>query len=225
MTDPAISEPMVRGRHSAVFCYARVMPDHRGFPTKEEFALRDRAIREAAARGLSWTEQALAGLAALPPRTQGVGKKFTYMLTCFRSPLREPKKYQAWSQVFRQAQARGVLEHTGRLIQVEFGTYRKCWDWQSEYVLRGSPNLNERMRENRERWRRYKRVMANERARLRRRVQPQPKRCAACGEVFTPKRFDAVTCSNRCRQKQHRQRHAAGRIGFFPAESQSSGLG
>ena len=28
----------------------------------------------------------------------------------------------------------------------------------------------------------------------------------ACGEQFTPKRNDAVTCSNRCRQRLFRQR-------------------
>ena len=39
-----------------------------------------------------------------------------------------------------------------------------------------------------------------------RRVRHEQIDCAVCGELFTPKRKDAVTCSNRCRQKLHRQR-------------------
>ena len=94
------------------------------WPTqKRQFLTRDRAIKAAAHRGLSWTEQALAGLAALPPMTQTVGKHFTYLLTCRRSPLPEPEKHQAWSSVFSQAlhagywslpvaSSRWSLEHT-----------------------------------------------------------------------------------------------------------------
>ena len=51
-----------------------------------------------------------------------------------------------------------------------------------------------------------RRSMLNARARTRRRVQHQQINCAVCGEPFTPKRDDAVTCSNRCRQRLFRQR-------------------
>jgi predicted nucleic acid-binding Zn ribbon protein len=54
-----------------------------------------------------------------------------------------------------------------------------------------------------------RRSMLNARARARRRVRHQQIDCAVCGEPFTPKRNDAVTCSNRCRQKLHRQRHSS----------------
>jgi hypothetical protein len=50
------------------------------------------------------------------------------------------------------------------------------------------------------------RSMRNARNRHRRRVRHQKRTCAACGERFVPKRTDAVTCSNACRQKMHRQR-------------------
>jgi hypothetical protein len=39
-----------------------------------------------------------------------------------------------------------------------------------------------------------------------RRVQPNEKICARCQKSFVPKRDDAVTCSNRCRQALHRHR-------------------
>jgi hypothetical protein len=51
-----------------------------------------------------------------------------------------------------------------------------------------------------------RRSMLNARARARRRVRHEQIDCAVCGELFTPKCNDAVTCSNRCRQKLHRQR-------------------
>jgi hypothetical protein len=50
----------------------------------------------------------------------------------------------------------------------------------------------------------------NERARLRRRVRHDEIVCQRCGGLFVPKRSDAVTCSNRCRQALHRQRHQQG---------------
>ena len=31
--------------------------------------------------------------------------------------------------------------------------------------------------------------------------------CITCGDLFTPKRSDAVTCSNKCRQKMYRAEH------------------
>jgi hypothetical protein len=40
----------------------------------------------------------------------------------------------------------------------------------------------------------------------RRRVKHEPMTCIECGETFIPKRADAVTCSNKCRQAQHRRR-------------------
>lgn len=43
---------------------------------------------------------------------------------------------------------------------------------------------------------------------LSRRIDQQPIACLTCGEVFTPKRRDAVTCSPKCRQKAHRRRRA-----------------
>jgi hypothetical protein len=44
------------------------------------------------------------------------------------------------------------------------------------------------------------------RANALRKVEHETRPCAVCGEHFEPKRADAVTCSNRCRQKAHRQR-------------------
>jgi hypothetical protein len=38
------------------------------------------------------------------------------------------------------------------------------------------------------------------------RVMPQQRPCASCGESFLPRRNDAATCSNACRQRMHRQR-------------------
>ena len=51
-----------------------------------------------------------------------------------------------------------------------------------------------------------RRSMRNARARARRRVRHEQIDCAVCGEPFTPKRNDALTCSNRCRQRLFRQR-------------------
>jgi hypothetical protein len=33
--------------------------------------------------------------------------------------------------------------------------------------------------------------------------------CIRCSRSFMPKRADAVTCSNKCRQALHRKRHAS----------------
>jgi predicted nucleic acid-binding Zn ribbon protein len=55
-----------------------------------------------------------------------------------------------------------------------------------------------------------RRSMLNARARARRRVRHESMNCAVCGRSFTPTRSDAVTCSNTCRQKLHRQRHSRG---------------
>jgi hypothetical protein len=49
------------------------------------------------------------------------------------------------------------------------------------------------------------RLAKNKRNKLRRRVQREPMTCIECGRSFIPKRDDAVTCSNRCRQAQHRK--------------------
>jgi hypothetical protein len=45
----------------------------------------------------------------------------------------------------------------------------------------------------------------NERNADRRRVEHEPRTCIECGRAFIPTRADAVTCSNRCRQAQHRK--------------------
>jgi hypothetical protein len=51
-----------------------------------------------------------------------------------------------------------------------------------------------------------KRLAKNHRNKLRRRVEHEPMICIECGESFVPRRADAVTCSNRCRQAAHRKR-------------------
>ena len=50
-----------------------------------------------------------------------------------------------------------------------------------------------------------KRAMKNTRNKLRRRVSHEPMACVECGRSFVPKRADAKTCSNRCRQAHHRR--------------------
>jgi hypothetical protein len=50
------------------------------------------------------------------------------------------------------------------------------------------------------------RLRRNQRNAERRRVKHAPMACLVCGEAFVPKRADAVTCSNRCRQAAHRHR-------------------
>jgi hypothetical protein len=40
----------------------------------------------------------------------------------------------------------------------------------------------------------------------RRKVEPRPKVCRSCGKSFTPKRADAITCGNACRQRLFRQK-------------------
>jgi hypothetical protein len=49
------------------------------------------------------------------------------------------------------------------------------------------------------------------RANERRRVRHTERACAVCGEMFVPTQSTAKTCSNRCRQQLHRNRHAGGR--------------
>jgi hypothetical protein len=53
------------------------------------------------------------------------------------------------------------------------------------------------------------RLARNKRNAERRRVEHQPIKCAVCRKPFVPTRSDAVTCSNTCRQAQHRQRTSA----------------
>ena len=50
-----------------------------------------------------------------------------------------------------------------------------------------------------------RRMAANKRSRERRRVTHTPMLCVVCGEMFTPTRGDAKTCSSRCRQKLYRR--------------------
>jgi hypothetical protein len=40
----------------------------------------------------------------------------------------------------------------------------------------------------------------------RRRLSPESRTCAQCGETFAPKRSDARFCSTRCRVAAHRAR-------------------
>jgi hypothetical protein len=46
-----------------------------------------------------------------------------------------------------------------------------------------------------------------DRSKVRRRVVHKPKTCIICDQEFIPKRADARTCSNKCRQAWHRQRN------------------
>jgi hypothetical protein len=46
-----------------------------------------------------------------------------------------------------------------------------------------------------------------QRNKLRRRVEHAPINCIVCDHEFVPKRADAQTCSNKCRQTLHRQRN------------------
>ncbi len=43
--------------------------------------------------------------------------------------------------------------------------------------------------------------------RARRRTERDKVACAACGEMFVPKRADARYCSHACRQSAYRKRH------------------
>ena len=49
-----------------------------------------------------------------------------------------------------------------------------------------------------------RRLARNEANKLRRRVVHKRQRCEACRKWFMPKRSDAKTCSNTCRQAQFR---------------------
>jgi hypothetical protein len=55
------------------------------------------------------------------------------------------------------------------------------------------------------------RKVRNERNRVRRRVVHEPRKCSECGEYFVPKREDAETCSNKCRQAKFRIEARLGR--------------
>jgi predicted nucleic acid-binding Zn ribbon protein len=54
------------------------------------------------------------------------------------------------------------------------------------------------------------RLDRNTRNKLRRRVEHEPITCIVCEQEFIPKRSDAKTCSNKCRQALHRERHREG---------------
>jgi hypothetical protein len=73
----------------------------------------------------------------------------------------------------------------------------RCWD---------GPYLSERIC-----CRDCARAATNARARKRRRVQHEQAVCIVCHQTFTPRREDAFMCSNRCRQRAHRMRHAPAR--------------
>jgi len=67
------------------------------------------------------------------------------------------------------------------------------------------------------------RLARNQRNKLRRRVKHTPMMCIICGEIFFPRRADAVTCSNRCRQALHRAERAAERADVdYPLRSRKS---
>jgi hypothetical protein len=50
----------------------------------------------------------------------------------------------------------------------------------------------------------------------RKRVEHATVACVACGEMFTQRRRDAATCSNRCRQALHRSRTAQREVAAGP---------
>ena len=58
--------------------------------------------------------------------------------------------------------------------------------------------------------RRCERKAISKRNSERQRVHHEERIWVQCGKAFEPKRADAVTCSNRCRQAQHRRRAKAG---------------
>lgn len=110
----------------------------RDWPTKKEFAKRDKAIRSAAAAGANWADQALAGLSAFSPGTRGLAERFAYILTCAQSPLKmEGLKTNAWGGLIASALRRGVLERTGHFYRTQ-----REGNIRSEYVTTGkAPSL------------------------------------------------------------------------------------
>lgn len=59
---------------------------------------------------------------------------------------------------------------------------------------------------------RCRKIIENRQQLERRRVRHQPVSCASCQKEFTPRRKDAVTCGNSCRQRLHRLRHREARV-------------
>jgi predicted nucleic acid-binding Zn ribbon protein len=57
----------------------------------------------------------------------------------------------------------------------------------------------------------------------RKRVEHEPITCAVCGEMFTPTRSDAKTCSGKCRQKLYREARA--RRGAAPTQAAMARMG
>jgi hypothetical protein len=51
------------------------------------------------------------------------------------------------------------------------------------------------------------RIAKRAQAKLTRRVHHDERQCEACGQMFIPRRDDAVTCSSRCRQRLYRSRN------------------
>jgi hypothetical protein len=67
--------------------------------------------------------------------------------------------------------------------------------------------------------------VTRERAKTRRKGTPRhngkrPRKCRACKRPFIPKRADARTCSNKCRQALHRRNHSFRRWRVLPPEGQ-----
>jgi hypothetical protein len=52
-------------------------------------------------------------------------------------------------------------------------------------------------------------ICAREHRRQLRRIQHEQRKCAGCGDPFTPKRADSIYCSGACRTRAYRERHAA----------------
>jgi predicted nucleic acid-binding Zn ribbon protein len=51
-------------------------------------------------------------------------------------------------------------------------------------------------------------------------MKRRARRCPACKKSFIPKRADARTCSNKCRQALHRRNHSFRRWRVLPPEGQ-----
>jgi hypothetical protein len=81
----------------------------------------------------------------------------------------------------------------GRGVRIDRASWHKWW--------RNSP-LTERVCCSE-----CRRKAEYQRATERRRVRHRKLARQECGEMFIPTRADAVTCSNRCRQRAHRKRH------------------
>jgi hypothetical protein len=153
---------------------------------------RNRAIEAEASAGGSWTRQALAGLTALTPGTTGLADRFAALLLCGGSPLPEPpfddwkmqQRNQKWGSVFRLALQYRILDYAGTIQR-----RRPSRVWGFVYVRTGRCALPPKAQPKS------------------RRVHHEQIACPVCKRLFVPKRAEAKTCSNRCRQRAHRERN------------------